>query len=277
MVDDTIFSGLDGDQEQEAAEPSSSAAGPRDVPLGDAPQERDSEPDTKEAFNALRGEYQNSWHQCAEYFQDKDLQKRLRLVTMGLGPLEQEFFCDCEEQKGGPKELAQWAARRATGAWSQCICETLQLFHSDTVYQRLGMVIQCVPSTWDDPSEPSWVQEDRHWSLLLYNMVIEVAAARAWSQCMWSIFLPQLVAGLLLNDHMRRDSVLSVIKRVGMTLLKAEAKTHIPGLRKCLDAIAFHKTQLVREFLKMAEDRLLNNTNLGLRLRLASLPWCFYV
>ena len=42
-------------------------------------------------LNTLRGEYQNTWHMCRDLFQDKDLQKRLRLVVMGLPPWKQNF------------------------------------------------------------------------------------------------------------------------------------------------------------------------------------------
>eukprot|EP00435_Cladocopium_sp_Y103_P072189 s363_g39.t1 len=222
-----------------------------DEPVGAGDDEVMDEPDTKAAFNAMRGEYKNTWSLCAVLFQDKDLQKRLRVVVMCLEPLEKEFFHDVEEQCKGPVALARWAASRARGSWSQCIAETLELFHSPHVYQRLGMLTQAAPTVPD--VEPAWVQEDRHWCHLVYNMVIEVASARAWSQCMWSVFLPQLLAGLLSESILHRNSVLGMIKRVGTTLLKAETKTHIPGVRKCLDAIAFHKIQLVREFLKMCQ------------------------
>ena len=212
------------------------------------------EPGTKAAFDALRGEYKNTWNMRADFSQDKGLQKRLRIATMCLEPLEKEFYRDCEEQQGGQADLARWAARRATGSWQDCIVETINVFHSTNTYQRLGMVTAYSPQP-DDVELASVFQEDRQFCRMVYNLCIELIAARAWSQSMWGIFLPQLCAGLLSErPQQQQQLVLNMIKRVATTLLDAEKKTHIPGVRKGLDAIAFHKTQLVRELFQIGED-----------------------
>ena len=78
----------------------------------------------------------------------------------------------------------------------------------------------------------AWIQEDLQWCKYAYNLVIEVASARARSQAMWSIFLPQLAAGLLTDNHETRALVMNMIKRVGTTVLNAphsQRKILLPG------------------------------------------------
>ena len=212
--------------------------------------------DSKAAFQALRGEYQNSWHLCAALYQDRDLQKRLRLIAMCLGPLEAEFFRDIERQSLGQDGLVAWAADRVAGSWHQCIVETLQLMHSSELFRRLGVTVDngpVVPMTGDAMGRP-WVQEELYWAQLTFNLVVEIASARAWSQQMFGILMPNITAGLLSTVEQRRDGTMQVMQRLANALLEAEKNCHIAGLRKVLNDIAFHKTQLVRELFKIGED-----------------------
>ena len=202
----------------------------------------------------MRGEYKNSWNLCGDLYQDRDLQKRLRLIVTCLGPLEAEFYRDIEQQSKGPHALAAWAADRTAGSWQDCFLETLQLMHSPELYHRLGLMSGDGPPIVGDAMKLPWVQEEIYWATLTYNLVTEIASARAWSQHMFSILLPNMTAGLLSESEQRRTGTLAVMQRLTYTLLQAEKNCHIPGVRKVLDDIAFHKTQLVRELFKIAQD-----------------------
>ena len=213
-----------------------------------------SDPDTRKAFQALRGEYKNSWNLCIHLFQDRDLQRKIRLITMALNPLENEFYRDIESQQKGQEHMARWAAQRAARGWRQCISETLQLLHDENFFKRLGLMRYPGKVLGEEQREEAWVKEELHWAELAYNLCVDIAAARAWSQVMFSTLLPQVLAILLHDSAQAKQGGLAFMRRVATTILEAEKKTHIPGIRKCLNDIAFHKTQLVRELFQLGID-----------------------
>ena len=209
------------------------------------------DPQTKKEFDSLREDYKNSWAMCADFLQDKDLQKRLRILVISLGPLESEFFRDVAEQKGGQLQLARWAARRAAGE-SPVVTETFQLLHDPDVFERLGMF----RGTQADvlPEEP-WVQEEMALCDMLFNMIVEVAAARAWSQAMFRVMLPQLCAGLLHENQETAQRLCNFMRQVSEAVLEAENVVGNRTLAACLSDMAWHKTQAARELMKMGQER----------------------
>lgn len=238
---------LDGDADAEAPDQDDA----NDDDQGAAEADNFGEPQTLKDFQALRGEYQNSWNLCGDLYQDRDLQKRLRLIAMCLHPLEAEFYRDIEQQGKKQEELAAWAADRTAGSWQRCIVETLQLMHDPELFRRLGLMDGGTAQPDDDHQ---WVREELQWAKLAFNLIVEIASSRAWSQMMFSIMLPNMTAGLLATSEQRRTGTLNVMRILVNALMEAEKNTHIPGLRKVLDDIAFHKLQLVRELIQILKD-----------------------
>eukprot|EP00435_Cladocopium_sp_Y103_P032780 s324_g8.t1 len=186
-------------------------------------QEPDVPPDpaNRSEFNTLRGEYKNSWSLCANLYQDKDLQKRLRIIFLCLAPLEQEFYADVKAQEGGQVCLARWAGARALGAWNKCISETLGLLTSADLFQKLGMETSNKVIPEEHRQEP-WVQEEFALTKMVFNLVLHVAAARAWSQSMFGIQLPQLCAGMLHEDPDARQRACKLMALFARAVIAAE-------------------------------------------------------
>ena len=130
--------------------------------------------------------------------------------------------------------MARWASLRAAGGWRQCISETLQLLHDEDFFRRLGLVRYPGRIVSEEEGHQPWVQEELYWAELAFNLCVDIAAARAWSQCMFSTCLPQLVAILLHESDQAKQSGLSMMRQFATTILDAETKCHIPGVRKML-------------------------------------------
>ena len=199
------------------------------------------------------GECNNSWHLCSELYQDKALQKRLRVLFLCLEPLEREFFSDIAAQQSGQLGLARCSADRALGFWSKCIVESFRLLESKELFQKLGMETSGVTMAEDRRNE-SWVQEELALTRMVYNMLIHVSAARAWSQTMFSMRLPQLCAGMLHENLDAKQGSCHVMHRITDAVLAAERKMGKPGVTQCLDQMAWHKLQVARELMKIGSE-----------------------
>ena len=193
---------------------------------------------------------------CSQLYQDKDLQKRLRVIFLCLEPLEREFFFDIAAQQSGQLGLARWAATRALGAWNKCIVESLRLLESKEVFQKLGMETSGARVAGDRQNE-SWVQEEMALTRMVYTLLIHISAARAWSQTMFSMCLPQLCAGMLHENPDAKQGSCNLMRRISDAILGAERKMAKPGLAQCLEQMAWHKLQVARELMKIGSEPLL--------------------
>jgi hypothetical protein len=208
------------------------------------------DPHTKKEFDAMRMEYKNSIAMCADFYGDRPLQKKLRMVTAALQPLEDEFYTDMETQAGGQERMAAFAGERAVDVGTKCIGATLQKLHSVPTMQKLGLAPSVLEqgASLDEP----WVQEEVAAFEMFYNLVVAIASARAWSQALFGVFMPQLVARLLHPSLPERVKGAMFMKNVTKCVLQAEAlKTH--NSESLLTDVAWNKLQLTRELFKLGE------------------------
>lgn len=190
---------------------------------------------------------------CSNLYQDKDLQKRLRVIFLCLEPLEREFYFDIAAQQSGQLGLARWSATRALCSWSKCIVETLGLLESKELFQKLDMETSGVTMKEDRQKEPR-VQEELALTRMVYALLIHVSAARAWSQSMFSMCLPQVCAGMLHENPDAKQGSCNLMRRISDAILAAERKMAKPGLAQCLDQMAWHKLQVARELMKIGSE-----------------------
>ena len=169
---------------------------------------------------------------------------------LSLAPLEAEYYRDVKTQQEGQRALARWSAARAAGEAGRCIQETLQLLHSAAVFEKLGM-FSCRTQVCE---EDSWVQEELAMTHRLFLMLTETASARAWSECMYRVQLPQLAAGLLHENRDAAQGMCNKMARIAKAVLAAEKVVGNAHVNTCLADAAWPKLQLARELMKMGQD-----------------------
>ena len=102
--------------------------------------------------------------------------------------------------------------------------------------------------------EDAWAREELALTQILFSFLTEIAAARSWSECMYRVMLPQLVAGVLHENPDAAQGIANKMRRITQTVLDAEKVVGNQKLATCLQAAAWHKLQLARELMKMGQD-----------------------
>lgn len=94
------------------------------------------------------------------------------------------------------------------------------------------------------------------------TLCIEIAAARCWSQCQYSMCVPNVFAGVHHSDHNERERSIKIVKKIWDAVLKAERLLEDSGidasvrssLKQVLDHMAWHKGQVARELYLVCEN-----------------------
>lgn len=211
------------------------------------------DPQTKAAFNILRGMYQNTAHFVAELLQDRFLQKQLRLIVHVLGPLHHEYASDLRCHKGGQTEVLYWHGDRAAGSYYATIAKTLNILSDESIVDLFGLRPQ--PMNLKGTllrGDPRLVEETKLLTQY-FSFIVELCANRAWSQSFWTLCFPYAIAGLYATETQDRLRSQTLCWNLCTRVLQLEDILHkSPGnkrLVKLRNDLGTCDFQLVREIL----------------------------
>ena len=149
----------------------------------------------------------------------------------------------------------QFQADRSTGAWYRTVLETLRLAHSPAALRKFGVTVaERSAAPPPDAELPAWVMEDKKTLAEFWELLLELASARAWSQVQFTICQPCSFVSALHRDTALADRSLQEHRRVWEAVLKAERAVagHLPPRKKealtaLLHNLAWNRLQLARE------------------------------
>lgn len=154
----------------------------------------------------------------------------------------------------------QWQARRSSGAWHETITKATASIHDASVLRRfictdIDMHSEFDPDVLSEETDP-WLSEEKTRLQDYFTLLIELAAARAWSQIQFQVCQPNSMAACLHEDRAIAGQMLQWTKRTWKAILEAEQlvqgnelkKVTRDHVRKMLDHhVCWHKLQVARE------------------------------
>ena len=152
----------------------------------------------------------------------------------------------------------EFQAKRAAGEWFTTIKKTLKLIHDPAALRRFHVTISPgAPVLQEDPetSELRWYSEEARKLQEFWTLLVELAAARAWSQCQYAHCLPNAFAVALHPNTLVADRSLREQRRTWLAVLQAERLVANGGLeagdqqlvKQLLVDIAWNRLQVARE------------------------------
>ncbi len=192
----------------------------QDQPDGDDDQER-LEPQTRQAFNLLRGSYVDRHSMTSDFLEDRTLQLKLRMIVDGAEPLHNEYSHDLKEHTKGQHAMLHWAAARSSGKWWDTCVRTLHLFSSPEATKRLGLAPSSdnpVPAT----SNEKYILDQKSLVTTYYNFLVDLTANRCWSQSMFSICFPYVLSTVFCLTEKERQAGKKLQVNLTAGILKVE-------------------------------------------------------
>ena len=187
------------------------------------------EPNTLAAFKLLKESYDNTEDLIAECLRSHWHHLRMRVLILCGECLHMEYNKGLEAHKDGYQAMLRFQALRSYGAWYQTVHRLLDLFEDARVLQSLDMrshMPDQEPSSSADPS----MKQDAQTAQSLYDLVVQLASARCWSQLHYTLCVPHCFVQVFLPhpDHMQ--DVQAFLQKVGVKLGKVEeARKRIAG------------------------------------------------
>ena len=157
---------------------------------GDLAPGAEEEPNSRAAFNLLRESYQgDSARMIEDFLHDHEHHLRMRILVHTGRRLQSEYVAMLDAHKEGQLQALHWQACRAAGAWFTTVCELFALLETPEVLTSLdlrGHAANAAPAPLEEPA----LQRDARTATSMWNLVVELAHARSWSQLPHSITLP---------------------------------------------------------------------------------------
>ena len=153
----------------------------------------------------------------------------------------------------------QWQAERATGAWFGTVVRALAQIHQTECLSMINVTTASRSSATmalDHPvASEQWFCDEMSRVQDFWNALIDISAARCWSQMQFSICSPNNLVAALHSDEPTARSALSLQKKVWEAVLQAEQAVKRHDLPKCirseinarLQDVAWHNLQCARE------------------------------
>ena len=155
--------------------------------------------------------------------------------------------------------------RRAIGAWFGTALRTVRLIHDPAALRRFGISISALApaAAAENPlHEAEWFLDERRKIKEFFDLLIEVAAARSWSQVQFSVCQPEALAVVLHADQHLSEIALREQRQVWRAVLRAEhllangalEEADAAALKSLMQDLAWNNLQVARESYLVAEQ-----------------------
>ncbi|CAE7273491.1 unnamed protein product [Symbiodinium microadriaticum] len=175
----------------------------------------------KKMFDLLRTKYKNTAEFASVLLQDRTLQHDMRIIVDVTGPLHEEYQRYLEVHQSGHADLLQTSAKRSLGSWYGTVMKTVQMLQSTKLIARLeltpGPVARRVLAMTDET-----VSEDVRAINRLFDLVVELAANRMWSQAHHGLLFPYVFAAAAVDDAREASRAKRLLRDLANAWLKLE-------------------------------------------------------
>ncbi|CAE7614243.1 unnamed protein product, partial [Symbiodinium sp. CCMP2592] len=183
----------------------------------------------KKMFDLLRAKYKNTAEFASVLLQDRTLQHDMRIIVDVTGPLHEEYQRYLDVHQSGHTELLQSSAQRSLGSWFGTVMKTVGLLQSTSLIARLELTPGPVARRVLELTDPA-VSEDVRVINRLFDLVVELAANRMWSQAHHGLLFPYVFAAAAVDDARERARATRLLRDLANAWLKLEdAVVAAPG------------------------------------------------
>ncbi|CAE7529107.1 unnamed protein product, partial [Symbiodinium necroappetens] len=218
------------------------------------------DPTNRQEFQEWRKKFSNNVQLCAHLYRDRGLQQRIRMIALATEFVSKEYQKNLQAQKQGQAAQLTWSAARVTGSWYWTLHSTLRMMHDARFLAELGISSSTgggEPASWDEP----WVLEEAAFLEEVWRrLLVELASARTWSQCQYSLCLPFAFA-CVYGSGETRESGMQHIRSLDVGLATAhriiEEHPQSPlakEIRSLLEDCWWWRSQLSLEMLETARQ-----------------------
>ena len=244
---------MEGDDDQNGAEGLGNAGGPDQGDPDDANE--DDEPQSRAAFNLLRSSYDSDAQFVHELYTQPNLQQKIRLICYDLHDLHLEYSHGL--RMSTQEETMRACARRAAYDWFKTIQAMLRRLTSSALVEELNMfprAMQGQPMSTEDPA----VAADIELVGLHFNFIVDLCANRCWSQVMYGLCFPYLIATVYCETAQKRLRGAALMTGVCKAILALEEFVNNNPMHASacalLESIATNKWQVTREIFVMGAN-----------------------
>jgi len=152
---------------------------------------------------------------------ERHLQVRMRMLVDASWELHLEYDSHLKAQKDGVQSMAKWSADRANGAWYKTLIDMGRNLLSPERVNRLRLTLpsaHCVFSVDDSPR----FQDELVLLGEYKDLVLNLMANRAWSQCHYGLVFPYCLARILSSNQEQREKAKTLLKTLADGILKVE-------------------------------------------------------
>jgi hypothetical protein len=183
----------------------------------------------------------------AEFMNDKGLQVRLRMICDGSMFLRMEYHSTLAYHKEGQLSMARWSARRSAGEWWVTVAAMFASLHNADTLSRFGLTPPCgfpVPVECEEP----WFVEEIKLLAVYRKFLVELGAARCWSQSMYIFTFPHMFVVCMHENEQEKLSGAKCMKAVFSVVMAVETMRPRPKiLDQVLADVGYNTNQFVRE------------------------------
>ncbi|CAL1172051.1 unnamed protein product [Cladocopium goreaui] len=223
---------------------------------GHGPADDHARPQTRKELDELKGTFSNKLVMTYHYHQDPMLPLEFKAMFWASRPLLHEYEATLDIQKDGQEKTLRWRAARAKGqTWWPTVVKTMCSINDPETMKMLHIPLTARENDFG---------LDVHKQILekYSKLCIEISSARSWSQCQYTICVPNMFAIVHHESFEHRERGMNVLKRIWEAVLNAEKVLSHPdtradvraSLKQVLDHMAWHKGQVARELFLVCQQ-----------------------
>ncbi|CAE7226220.1 unnamed protein product [Symbiodinium sp. CCMP2592] len=255
----------DDDAEEDGEEPGAEASGSRKRKL--PKKAKTPMPQTKNELNQIRQSFSNTMLLASHFYKDRDLRLDMLLVSTACQHIRNAYSRSLEDQKSQALTI-EFQASRAKGSWFSTVVNTLHLIHEPQALQRINITPATAAAILEDDdclaTEP-WFLDECELVAKFWKLLVELSAARCWSQIQFTTLQPGALAVVLSQDHGPFSTAQRLLDRqqdVWTAVLRAEQAvtpdSKVPpavkaALTQILQDLGWNRLQVAREAMMECE------------------------
>ena len=205
---------------------------------------------TRAAFNALRGQYKNTFEFVKALYVEPGLQLRMRMIIDGSLDLHSEYSSQLEQESEGQSGMLAYASERAMGqTWYPTVCKIIQRFSSATSIERLNLTPHAFnqPQTIEDLENDPDLEQEKVLLRQFYDLLIGLASRRSWSQAFYGLTFPYCGARLMTGEATQANLVRRLARGILKLELEVNNKPQLAILQKLLKDVGTNYWLVTRE------------------------------
>ena len=199
----------------------------------------------KQDLDLARQQTTNTSHLVYKFYQDPLLQNKINMIVEGGQFIHHAYAENLARMKEGQEAMVIFAAERAGGIWwRKTVAGVLNSVNNPTTMANIGLLPKNNSIYWSCDSEEPWVKEQIEIAQQYENFVTCIASNETWTQLMFTICFPFIVAVVHEPDVHQRLLGCAAMKLIiegyekAAAMVKSDPIAH-HELKTCLEDAAY--------------------------------------